>query len=181
MIREAHIRDVPRMAAIVNDSAERGRMLHRSLAEFYEDLRDFRVCLDGEQVIGVVGLRVMWANLAEVYALAVLPEARGRGVGKQLVLDSVAQAERLGIRRVFALTYEQAFFEKCGFEVCDRNRLPLKVWSECVRCPKRAACDEIAMIRVLEHVPDLAPPISLAEQTAEYDVPVTIRRTEGEK
>ncbi len=179
MIREAHIRDVPRMAAIINDCAERALMLHRSLGELYEDLRDFRVCLDDDQVVGVVGLRVMWANLAEVYALAVADEARGRGVGRRLVADAVEQAARLGIRRLFALTYEQKFFEKCGFEVCDRGRLPLKVWSECVRCPKRACCDEIAMIRVLEHVADLAPPIGLDERTAEYDVPVTIRRTDG--
>jgi amino-acid N-acetyltransferase len=177
MIRNAHIRDVPRMAAIINDCAEQGQMLHRSLGELYEDLRDFRVWVgEFDEVLAIVGLRLMWANLAEVYALAVAEEARGQGVGKKLVLDTVAQAEQIGVRRVFALTYEQQFFERCGFSVCRRDRLPLKVWSECVRCSKRSACDEIAMIRVLESVPDLAPPIQPTEQSAIYDVPVTIRR-----
>ena len=30
------------------------------------------------------------------------------------------------------LTYEQGFFEKLGFEVVDKETLPLKVWSDCV-------------------------------------------------
>ncbi len=179
MIREAHISDVPQMAAIINDCAERGLMLHRSLSDFYDSLRNFRVYVEGDAVLGVAGLRIMWANLAEVYALAVAPDTRGKGIGRKLVADCVQQAEQLGIRKLFALTYEQAFFERCGFGVCDRQHLPLKVWSECVRCAKHDACDEIAMQYVLEHVPDLAPPISAAEETAGYDVPVTIRRTEG--
>ena len=52
-----------------------------------------------------------------------------------------------------ALTYEQRFFEKMGFQVVPKETLPLKVWSDCVRCPKNNDCDEIAMVRVLEDVP----------------------------
>jgi len=52
-----------------------------------------------------------------------------------------------------SLTYEQRFFEKLGFDVVSKDSLPLKVWSDCVRCPKREGCDEIAMVRVLEDVP----------------------------
>ena len=63
-------------------------------------------------------------------------------------------ADRLGIRRVMSLTYEQRFFERLGFSVVDRQKLPMKVWAECVACPKKNACDEIAMIRVN---PDLPP------------------------
>jgi amino-acid N-acetyltransferase len=57
-----------------------------------------------------------------------------------------------------SLTYEQAFFEKLGFVVVDKDTLPLKVWSDCVRCPKRDGCDEIAMVRTLEDVPVIAAP-----------------------
>jgi amino-acid N-acetyltransferase len=39
--------------------------------------------------------------------------------------------------------------------VVDKDTLPLKVWSDCVRCPKRDGCDEIAMVRVLEDVPEI--------------------------
>jgi amino-acid N-acetyltransferase len=57
-----------------------------------------------------------------------------------------------------SLTYEQIFFGKLGFEVVEKNSLPLKVWSDCVRCPKRDGCDEIAMVRVLEDVPAIEAP-----------------------
>ncbi|MHC4995493.1 MAG: N-acetyltransferase, partial [Planctomycetota bacterium] len=136
-IRPATSGDVPSIAEIVNDYAELGQMLHRSHAELYERLRDYYVAEEEGQVIGVCGLRVIWGNLAEVYALAVSSEAGGKGVGRQLVEAAVGEAERLGIRRVFALTYQQVFFERCGFDVVDRmQELPQKVWSECVRCPK---------------------------------------------
>lgn len=175
-VRPANVADVPRIAGIVNDYAERGRMLHRSHAELYEHVRDYQVAERAGAVIGVVGLRVMWSNLAELYALAVSPEARGRGLGKRLVLSAVDEAEQLGIRRVFALTYERGFFDRCGFHVVDRHHaLPLKVWSECVRCPKNQACDEIAMIRELD-VPEVTetPPQRVALE--QYEVPVLSER-----
>ena len=171
-VRPASVADVVRIAAIVNDYAERGRMLHRSHAELYEHMRDYQVAERDGLVIGVVGLRIMWSNLAEVYALAVAPEARGHGLGKRLVLSAVDEAEQLGIRRVFALTYEREFFEKCGFEVVDRHQtLPLKVWTECVRCPKNQACDEIAMVRELE-VPEIAAAQPQRVSLPQYDVPI---------
>lgn len=183
-IRPARVSDVRPIAAIVNDWAERGRMLHRSFAELFDDLRDYQIAeVDGE-VVGVVGLRVMWSNLAECYALAVKPECKGMGLGRKLVEASITEAERLGIRRVFSLTYERAFFEKLGFVVVDRHaNLPLKVWSECARCPKKNACDEIAMVYTLEHVAD--PEVSLARPKPDgsYEVPVlseSMRRIERE-
>ncbi|MAE60345.1 MAG: GNAT family N-acetyltransferase [Planctomycetaceae bacterium] len=173
-IRKAQVRDVQHIGCIVNDSAERGLMLHRSLAELYDDLRDFHVAESDEQIVGVTGLRVMWSNLSEVYALAVVDAARGRGLGRKLVEAAADEARDMGIRRLFALTYEKEFFEKCDFSVVDRRNLPLKVWSECVRCPKHDACDEIAMQRELKDVPDLAP--SIADESIDcHDVHVPIQ------
>ena len=80
------------------------------------------------------------------------------GNANQLVEWSVEEARRLQIRRLMSLTYEQAFFEKLGFEVVNKDTLPLKVWSDCVRCPKREGCDEIAMVRTLWDVPMIVMP-----------------------
>ncbi|MEM9414236.1 MAG: GNAT family N-acetyltransferase [Planctomycetota bacterium] len=124
-------------------------------------------------IVGVCGLSVVWANLAECASLAVDPEYRGHGIGRKLVEVCLQDARDLGIRKVMTLTYEQAFFERCGFSVIDRMQLPLKVWSECVRCPKKQACDEIAMVREFEDVPEVAgmkpPPKPL-----DYEVPVVL-------
>lgn len=156
MIRHASIQDVRAFGKIINDCAEYGLMLHRSLADLYENVRDFQVAIEDDQIVGVCGLKIVWSNLAEIYSLAVAPEYRKRGLGRRLVLSCIDEAEELGIARLMTLTYEKHFFERCGFHVVNRQTLPLKVWSECVRCPKNQACDEIAMIRDLE-VPELEP------------------------
>jgi len=153
MIRPARIHDVPRMSDIINSHAEMGKMLFKSYSQLYEALRDFAVYeLDGEPV-GVVGLAIIWADLAEVRSLAVNEKFRGRGIGSDLVKWCIDEARRLSIRRLMSLTYEQRFFEKLGFEVVAKDTLPLKVWSDCVRCPKNMNCDEIAMVKTLEDVP----------------------------
>lgn len=152
-IRPATIHDVPAMQAIINSHAEFGKMLFKSFAQIYESLRDFAVAEEAGAVVGVVGVQIIWADLAEVKSLAVADGRQGRGIGRQLVQWAIDEARRLQIRRLMSLTYEQAFFEKLGFVVVDKDTLPLKVWSDCVRCPKRHGCDEIAMVRVLDDVP----------------------------
>ena len=159
-LRRAVVADVPAMAAIINDAAELGLMLHKSYEKLYERVRQFYVAVDPDtdEVVGVCGLAVIWANLAEVVSLAVHPSQRGRGTGGALVRACLDEARRLGIPKVMSLTYEQRFFERLGFAVVDRKDLPLKVWADCVHCPKNDACDEIAMVCTLDGVPEAEAP-----------------------
>lgn len=141
------------MQAVINSHAELGKMLFKSYAELYEHLRDFAVYETDGLIQGCVGLAIIWADLAEVRSLAVDEIFRGRGIGTELVKWCIQEARRLQIRKLMSLTYEQRFFERLGFEVVEKETLPLKVWSDCVKCPKNDNCDEIAMVRVLEEVP----------------------------
>lgn len=166
MIRPATVHDVPRIAAIISSHAELGKMLFKSFAQLYEDLRDFAVYeerqADGEpEVIGCIAVTIIWAHLAEVRSLAVDETARGRGIGSHLMQWAIAEAQRLQIRRLMALTYEQRFFERLGFSVVPKESLPLKVWSDCVRCPKNANCDEIAVVLTLQDVPVVEAPTAI--------------------
>lgn len=36
-----------------------------------------------------------------------------------------------------------------GFEEIPKEKLPHKVWKECINCPKFPNCDEIAMMKAL--------------------------------
>lgn len=152
MMRPATITDVPRIQEIINSHAELGKMLFKSFAQLYEHLRDFGVYEIEGRVVGCVALTIIWADLAEVRSLAVDEDFRGRGIGRKLVEWAVEESRRLQIARLMSLTYEQRFFEKLGFVVVQKETLPLKVWSDCVRCPKNDHCDEIAMVRDLPDV-----------------------------
>jgi amino-acid N-acetyltransferase len=54
-----------------------------------------------------------------------------------------------GLHAIFAFTYVPDFFRKVGFREVERGELPLKVWKDCVRCPKFSCCDEIAVVKAL--------------------------------
>jgi len=169
-IRAARIVDVPEIHRIINSHAELGKMLFKSYAQLYEDVRDFAVAelVDPEpglkaktRVVGCVAMGIIWADMAEVRSLAVDDNARGKGVGSKLVEWCVQDARRMQIRKLMSLTYEQRFFEKLDFVVVEKESLPLKVWTDCVKCPKNQACDEIAMVRELHDVPVIEAPKAL--------------------
>lgn len=146
-VRNARIQDAKAICSLINFYAEHDKMLFRSMAEIYENLQTFLVAERDGRLIGCCALEVIWSDLAEVKSLAVAADERGKGVGMALVAAAVDQARQLGVPRVFALTLEPKFFERAGFAVVKKEELPMKVWSDCARCPKQDECDEIALIR----------------------------------
>lgn len=161
MIRKATMTDVPHIHRLITYHAELERMLFRSYAVLYEHLRDFFVAVEpdqeSEKVLGCAALELVWYDLAEIKSLAIDEDFRRRGLGRQLVEAALAEAERLGLAKVFVLTREPVFFERLGFSVVEKNTLPHKVWSDCVRCPLQERCDEVALVRMM-------PKVAVAEQ-----------------
>jgi amino-acid N-acetyltransferase len=147
MIRSARADDVPAIHQLINEHAEQGMMLFRAPAELYEHLRDFCICEDGGRIVGCCALEIMWRDLAEIKSLAVAPDHLRRGIGSRLVNAALAEATRLGLKQVFALTRSPEFFGRLGFRVIERQSLPHKIWDDCLRCNRRDDCDEIALIR----------------------------------
>lgn len=149
-LRKAKTRDVLAMQRLINGFADKGAMLHRSLSELYENVRDFYVVEEEEEVVGCAALHVSWKDLAELKSLAVAEEKQGRGYGRQLIQACTEEAEDIGIARVFALTYVPELFVKMGYSVVDKAQLPRKVWTECVYCPKFPDCGEVAVLYTLD-------------------------------
>jgi amino-acid N-acetyltransferase len=144
-LRPARLADVPDLGRLINGFATRNLMLSRSAGELYETIRDFQVVEAEGALLGCVATHVYSARISELKSLAVDAQAHGRGLGKLLVRGCLAEAGRLGLDRVFCLTYQVAFFESLGFEKVDRSLLPEKVWGECVRCNRFLDCDEVAL------------------------------------
>ncbi|MHC4154781.1 MAG: N-acetyltransferase [Planctomycetota bacterium] len=145
-VRSAKIRDSKAIYSLINEYAEQDRMLFRSMADIYKNMQGFTVAEVDGTVVGCCALEVVWSDLAEIKSLAVDEAFKGKGVGKMLVGAAVEQARQIGVEKVFALTLDSPFFEKLGFERVDTDKLPMKVWSDCARCPKQQNCDETAVI-----------------------------------
>ena len=145
-IRPARMSDIPAMAELINYHAERGRMLHRSRAYLYEHVLNFSVCQTDQAILGCCALEPVWNDLGELKSLAVRKDCHGKGIGKELINTSLETARRIDIKRVFCLTREPEFFEKRAFVHIEREKLPHKVWSDCVSCPVKDKCDEIALL-----------------------------------
>jgi amino-acid N-acetyltransferase len=146
-VRVATISDAKAIYSLISDSAEKDRMLFRSMAYIYENLQSFTVAEIDGRVVGCGALQIIWSDLAEIKSLAVEEVHRAKGVGKAIVIAAVEQAKQLGVARIFALTLEPDFFVKMGFEIIDTDSLPMKVWSDCAKCPKQDHCDEIAVLK----------------------------------
>jgi amino-acid N-acetyltransferase len=145
MIRKAILQDARQIHKLLLNYAKDGLVLPRSLMDIFEAIRDFYVFVEGERVVGAAALNICWEDLAEVRSLVVDENHNGRGIGRYLVEACIAEARQLGIGRVFALTYQQTFFEKLGFQVIEKSELPQKIWGDCIKCAKFPECDEIAL------------------------------------
>jgi amino-acid N-acetyltransferase len=147
MIRDAKIKDVKEIHSLLKHFAAEGLLLARSISSLYDQLRDFVVYVDErDTILGVCAFHIIWEDLAEVRSLAVTEEAQKQGIGAQLVQHCLLEAEKFGIERVFALTYQADFFRKQGFTDIDKKELPHKIWGDCIHCPMFPDCDEEALI-----------------------------------
>lgn len=138
--------DVKAMQSLINQYADTGQMLPRSLNELYEQLRDFHVYEENGSLIGVCALHVSWDGLAEIRSLAVRQDRMKQGIGFKLVRHCLTEATQLQVERVFVLTYQDGFFRKLGFIDVDKKELPHKIWTDCLNCVKFPDCDESALI-----------------------------------
>jgi len=144
--RKASISDIKSIHKLINEFARKGEMLPRSLNELYENIRDFFLAEENDEIKGVCALHVLWEDLAEIRSLAVRKESQKRGIGTLLVKKCLSEAKKLGVEKVFVLTYIPEFFKKIGFKELDKSKLPQKIWGDCIRCPKFPECDEVALI-----------------------------------
>ena len=148
-LRRATMRDIPALVTMINDYAAKGIMLPRTEFEMAENIRDFNVAYAGSHLAACGALHFYSPTVAEIRSLAVHPDWKRHGLGRDIVLSLEKEAMEQGLRSLFAFTYVDGFFRKLGYEVVDRGELPLKAWKDCLRCPKFQACDEIAMLKRL--------------------------------
>lgn len=142
-IRKAGLADVPAIFEMINHYAAERVMLPRPLTDLYECVREFWVAEgEGGEVVGCGALKFYNADLAEIRSLCVALGGQSRGAGRALAERLLSEAEGYNLKTVFALTLVPEFFFKCGFREVARERFPMKVWRDCLRCERYFHCQE---------------------------------------
>jgi amino-acid N-acetyltransferase len=128
----------------------RRRLLQKTTVILYEDVQEFWVAedLQAGRVVGCGALHVMWEDLAEVRSVAVDEGYGGRGIGHRIVTRLLDTARRLGVRRVFCLTFEVDFFSRHGFQPILGTPVSPEVYEELLRSYDEGVAEFLDLDRV---------------------------------
>ena len=146
-VRKALLPDAAAIEGLLFEYSRHGILLARSLPEIYENIRDFTVAEDGRGILGCGALHFYGRHLAEVRSIAVWPRLKGRGIGAMIVDVLLAEADQHRIACACLFTRIPKFFARLGFAEVERERLPDKIYKDCLQCKRRENCDEVAMFR----------------------------------
>ena len=134
---------------MIQPLVEEGVLLGKDLVVLFESVQEFMVAVDTEgQVIGAGALHVFWEDLGEIRTLMVDPKWRHLGVGHDLVEALEEEAHRIGLRRLFCLTFEVEFFQKHGFHEENDVSVDPEVFIELVRSPDEGVAEFLDLARV---------------------------------
>jgi amino-acid N-acetyltransferase len=135
IVRQARTRDVPEIRALIDQNTGSRRLLEKHTVNLYEDILEFSVCesSSGGGVVGCGALHVLWEDLAELRTVAVDETRRGEGIGHLIVDDLLDRARRVGVSRVFVLTFAVSFFGRHGFREISGTPVAPEVYAELLR------------------------------------------------
>lgn len=147
---KAKLSDIALMQAVVRPEVEKGIILFRSADEMATNIRSYILAQEDDTIIGFGALHFHADDLAEIRSLVVKEGYRGQGVGKGIIQSLLKEGEQLGVKKIFTLTYQKAFFEALGFHEIPKETLPPhKIWADCIKCKHFPICDEVALIKTI--------------------------------
>jgi amino-acid N-acetyltransferase len=143
--RSATLPDAFAIEQLIQVHVGDGTLLPRTLSEICENIRDFTVVVNEGEIVGCGALHLYGLHLAEIRSITVTSQAKGRGAGRVLIDALMKEAERQSVTCVCLFTRIPEFFGRLGFREVAKEELPDKALKDCIKCPRRNACDEIAM------------------------------------
>ena len=140
IVRRATTRDVAAIRALV-DQYQGKVLLVKETVTLYEDVQEFWVAIDGEQIVGCGALHILWEDLGEIRTVAVDREAKRQGIGGLIVNRLIEHGRDLGINRIFVLTFETSFFARHGFREIEGTPVTPEVYTEMRRSYDRGIAE----------------------------------------
>ncbi|MEO7422337.1 MAG: amino-acid N-acetyltransferase [Ornithinibacter sp.] len=136
------------MRALVAPLAERRVLLNKEAVAYYESVADFVVAESAGSIIGCGAVHVLWEDLGEIRTIAVEDAALGLGAGSAIMERLVERAGELGLRRLFCLTFETAFFTRHGFAPIEGQAVEPAVYAELLRSYDEGVAEFLDLERV---------------------------------
>lgn len=120
------------------------------LAGVDDHWKTFVVAREGDRIIACGGSEA-YHRAALIRSIAVAPEYRSRGIGRQIVRQLLDRLSSRGIREFYLLTTTaEDYFKKRGFKKCERDEVhPQLLASREFQdaCPKTAVVMRLVMQR----------------------------------
>jgi amino-acid N-acetyltransferase len=132
-VRPATTADIKTIRHIIDVNKASRRMLEKETVTLYESVQEFVVAESEGKVVGCGALHVLWEDLAEVRTVGVDEEVRGKGVGHLILEELINRAKKVGVKRIFCLTFETEFFARHGFQVIEGTPVAPDVYNELLR------------------------------------------------
>ena len=85
------------------------------------------------KVVGCGALHILWEDLAEVRTVAVMEEFHGTGIGHKILAEIIDRAKRIGVKKIFCLTFETEFFSQHGFNEIKGSPVEPDVYGQLLR------------------------------------------------
>jgi amino-acid N-acetyltransferase len=153
-IRPARTGDVPVIRKLIDENADSGRLLSKATVALYEGIQEF--CIAEQRgnsgLVGCGALHVLWEDLAEIRTVAVRDDCQGRGIGHALVETLIERARRLGVARVFVLTFAVDFFASHGFKPINGTPVAAEVYRELLLSYDEGVAEFLDLERVKPNV-----------------------------
>lgn len=148
-LRPARTSDVHAIKDLVAPLAEQRILISKESVTYYESIQEFIVAEVDGVIVGCGALHVMWEDLAEIRTLATSHAWRGHGVGHALVERLLEIARKVGVSRVFCLTFEVDFFVRHDFTVmADQGAVDPAVYMELLRSADEGIAEFLDLARV---------------------------------
>ena len=155
-VRSAELRDAESVYSLIRANSD--NLVPRSLGSVVETIDRFVLAESAGAAVGCAAYQIhpeigdAEAAAVEIVSVAVLPDFRRRGIGRQLVAAVLAKVESFRPREIVALTFAPEFFGSLGFVRIEKTEVMHKLYTGCINCTKHAnpyTCPEIAMKRVV--------------------------------
>lgn len=132
-VRPAKTSDIKVIRKLIDEYSAGRRLLQKETVTLFESVQEFTVAEEDGVVVGCGALHVLWEDLAEVRTMAVDQSLRGKGVGHLILENIILRAEAIGVKRLFCLTFETAFFGRHGFEEIQGTPVDPATYQELLR------------------------------------------------